>query len=328
MKATNPRHGSMQFWPRKRAAKETPGVKAWATSNDAKALGFAGYKVGMTHVIFTEAKKNALFKGLDVSSAVTVIECPPLKVAGIRAYKTLPAGKKLIAQSFGSIDKEVSRKTYLGSKNTNIAAIDAVSDSDFTYIRLICYTQPKVTGIGKKKPELFEVAVGGSAADQLAYAKENLGKEIAVADVFEAGMFVDAHAVTKGKGYQGVIKRFGVSLKAKKSEKGQRRVGSRSGGWTSRQHMMYRVAQPGQVGYHTRTDYNKVVMLIGDDATKINPDGGFPRYGAVKNTYVLIKGSVPGPSKRLIRFNKAIRPHEAKIAVPEIDYTSTISQQG
>jgi len=146
--------------------------------------------------------------------------------------------------------------------------------------------------------------------------------------VFGTGVVVDAHAVTKGKGYQGVIKRFGVALKAKKSEKGQRRVGARSGGWTSRQHMMYRVAQPGQVGYHTRTDYNKVLMLISTDFEKINPVGGFPRYGQVKNTYVLIKGSVPGPSKRLIRFNKAIRSDDESVAVPEIEYISTISQQG
>jgi hypothetical protein len=41
----------------------------------------------------------------------------------------------------------------------------------------------------------------------------------------------------------------------------------------------------------------------------------------------VLKGSVPGPKKRLVRISHAIRPHP-KLGVPEIDYISTKSQQG
>ena len=37
-----------------------------------------------------------------------------------------------------------------------------------------------------------------------------------------------------------------------------------------------------------------------DEVDQINPDGGFVKYGLVKNDYVLVKGSLPGPSKRLV----------------------------
>ena len=56
-----PRHGSMQFWPRKRARRMYPRVRSWADCKDAKPLGFAGYKVGMTHVIYVDNKKIASY---------------------------------------------------------------------------------------------------------------------------------------------------------------------------------------------------------------------------------------------------------------------------
>ncbi|MCK5630480.1 MAG: 50S ribosomal protein L3, partial [Nanoarchaeota archaeon] len=64
---------------------------------------------------------------------------------------------------------------------------------------------PSLTGIGKKKPEMFEIAVGGNKEDQLNYAKSMLGKEINVADVFKGGQQLDIHAITKGKGVQGPV---------------------------------------------------------------------------------------------------------------------------
>jgi len=40
---------------------------------------------------------------------------------------------------------------------------------------------------------------------------------------------------------------------------------------------------------------------------EINPKGGFPHYGVIRNDAVIVKGSVPGPIKRLIRMRRAIR---------------------
>ena len=328
MKATNPRHGSMQFWPRKRASRHYPRVRSWANAKDVKLLGFAGYKVGMTQVQYVDGKKLSPTKGMDVVSPVTIVECPPLKVFGARAYQKSFYGDNVIAESFSKKDKYLSLKlTANEKKKSKVSTLDKVDAKDLSRVMLVCYTQPSQSNVGKKKPELFEVALGGSVEEQLAYANENLGKEIAVSDVFGAGDMVDIHAVTTGKGYQGVIKRFGVALRVAKSEKGQRRVGARSGGWTSQAHMMYRVAQPGQMGYHTRTEYNKKIMLVESDPEKIAIKGGIRSYGNVKNTYLLIYGSIPGPKKRLIRLTKAIRPKKDKIGTPTIDYVSLESQQ-
>ena len=79
-KAHAPRHGSMQFWPRKRAQREHARVRSWPSANSeaGKPVGFAGYKVGMSHIIVSDNRKNAKTKGMDLMLPVTVIECPPL----------------------------------------------------------------------------------------------------------------------------------------------------------------------------------------------------------------------------------------------------------
>ncbi len=41
---------------------------------------------------------------------------------------------------------------------------------------------------------------------------------------------------------------------------------------------------------------------------EVNPKGGFVKYGLVKNGFVVLKGSIPGPSKRLVMLRKAVRP--------------------
>ncbi|MFT4325898.1 MAG: 50S ribosomal protein L3 [Candidatus Woesearchaeota archaeon] len=324
MKKRNPRHGSMQFWPRKRASRETASVRSWAKSADAKLLGFAGYKVGMTQIGYTDNKKTSLTKGQDIITPVTVIECPPIKIVGARAYKKELYATNVVAQTITS-GKDVA---FPEAKNQTIPAIDKVDVQSVDYVVAIVQTNPSKTGIGKKTPEVFETAIGGSVEDQIAFVTEHLGKEVAVSDVFNAGAFVDIHAVTKGYGTQGPVKRFGINLKQKKSEKGQRAPGSISGGWVAQQHMMYRVAYAGQTGYHLRTDYNKMIMLVDSDVSKINPKGGFVRYGEVKSTYILLAGSVPGPRKRLLRITKAVRSKVEAVEAPALDYISVESKQG
>ncbi|MBR2093063.1 MAG: 50S ribosomal protein L3, partial [Candidatus Methanomethylophilaceae archaeon] len=62
---------------------------------------------------------------------------------------------------------------------------------------------------------------------------------------------------------------------------------------------------------------------------EVTPKGGFINYGEVRNTYVLVHGSVPGPTKRLIRFRDATRaPKKASMDAVEVTYVSTDSKQG
>ena len=139
-----------------------------------------------------------------------------------------------------------------------------------------------------------------------------LDKEIKVDDVFKPGQLIDAHSVTTGKGYQGPVKRFGIRLKHHKSEKGQRRPGVLSA-WGRPLQLMFRAAYASKTGYNMRTDYNKYLFKISND--ELSP---IDNYGIVKNTYILIKGSVPGPKNRLITLTNAVRPNKRlQMATPE-----------
>ena len=323
MKKTNPRHGSMQFWPRVKAKRAHARVRNWNDIGDGL-LGFAGYKVGMTHAIITDNKATSKTKGEDVFFPVSIIECPPLKVASIRFYKKINSCLNPVSQIMSdNLDKELSRKIILPKKKSE----KKEDVKEFDDITLIVYTQPKLTGIGKKKPEIFEIGIGGKKEEKLNYAKEKLGKEIKIEDVFKEGEQIDIHAVTKGKGFQGPVKRFGVTLRSHKSEKSVRNPGS-LGGWKSQGHVMYRVAHAGQTGYHQRTEYNKFILKIGDNPEDIQQKGGFLRYGVVKNPYILVKGSVAGAKKRLIKFGHAIKPsNTVPKEAPSIVYTSKESKQ-
>jgi large subunit ribosomal protein L3 len=327
-KAHKPRAGSMQFWPRVRAKREYTRVRSWADSKDAKLLGFAGYKVGMTHVLAADNKKTSPTKGTNINIPVTIIECPPMKIVGVRFYNVVDGKLNPADQIMFNNNEELKRKISLPKKQDK--KLDSFQEklSEFSDMTLIVSTQPKKTGIGKKKPEVFEVAVGGSLEEKYNYAKENLDKEITINDVFGEGFYVDAKAVTKGKGYQGAVKRFGIGTRAAKSEKGIRAPGS-LGGWIAQQHTMYRIAHAGKMGYHTRTEYNKLILKISENPEEVNPKGGFINYGVVKNPCIIIKGSVAGPKKRLIRLNLAIRPNEkSPIQVPDIKKISVESKQG
>jgi len=342
-KTKSPRSGSLQFWPRKRAKKETARVRSWAKLQEAKLLGFAGYKVGMTHIFYTDNRAHSLTKGSDISCPVTVIECPPLKTISVKFYKkttnALTLSDEILAEK---LDKEFARKINLPKKIkkkiddmsetqgvSEHAQESSISDiKDYDDIRLLVVTQPKLTGIGKKKPELFEIAIGGNKEDKQKYAKEKLGKEIHIHEIFSEGQQIDIHGVTKGKGFQGAVKRFGIGLRSHKSEKTIRGPGS-LGPWRGQGHVMWRVAHAGKMGYHLRTEYNKLVLKIGNKKEEINQKGGFIGYGMVKNPYILIKGSTIGPVKRLLRFNLAIRPNKkVPKEAPNISYISLTSKQG
>ncbi len=315
-----PRQGSMQYWPRSRAADIVARIRTWA-GKEAKLLGFAAYKVGMTHVIATDNRPTSITKNEDIQIPVTILECPPLKIAAVLLYRKDAYGEHCIGQiTTDKLDKEASRSIILPKKPTKKPDTKNVSE-----IRVLAYTQPKLTTIGKKKPEFFELGVGGKTEDKLAYAQNLLGKEIKITDVFTEGQVVDAVAITKGKGYQGPVKRFGLALRSHKSEKTKRGPGS-LGPWHG--FRGFRSPHAGQTGFQQRTEHNKYIIKIAEDATKINAKGGFLRYGVVKNQYLLIKGSLPGASKRLITLTTPKRPlPKLPKEPPAITYTSISSKQ-
>ena len=322
-----PRRGSLQFWPRVKAKRMYPKIRSWTTKSKPKLLGFAGYKAGMTHVLALDNRPASSTKGEKIKIPVTVVETPDLRVLSLRLYAPFSYGSRVISELWADgLSADLSRRLVLPKKRSAPDAIKKMEEAleKATDVRVLVHTQPKQTAFGKKKPDVFEMGVGGSDVKaKFEYAKEILGKEISLSNVFKDGDMLDIHAVTTGKGFQGSVKRFGVSILHRKSHSaGRRKVGT-LGNWDAK---TWRVPHPGQMGFHNRTEYSKQLLKIGTLEDKANPDGGFVNYGLVKGKFALIAGSVPGPKKRLIRFTHSSRVKKTQV-VPEEITISTRSQQ-
>lgn len=321
----------MAYSPRKRARSITARISTWPEGGDgAKLQGFAGYKAGMTHAFVVDYRPRSTTSGQEVQVPVTVLEVPPMKVCGIRFYQDTPYGRKSVGEVWSkSVDKELSRRLPVPKEYDEKAAWDKAAGLQFDDIRALVYTQPVlVPGLPKKKPELMEIRIGGGTMDKrLEYAKSILGKAVTIKDFTKEGEMVDVSSITKGKGWQGTVKRWGVKLLMHKNSKHRRLVGTL--GTKRPNYVRPTVPQGGQVGFHQRTELNKRVLKIGDDGAEVTPKGGFLHYGVVKNSYVLLHGSVPGPSKRLVRLREPVRASGVKLAeAPELTFISVESKQG
>ena len=311
--------GSQGFWPKKRAARMYPRLRISGHYAKALPLGFAAYKAGMANTLYTDSRKDSSTRGMEVAMPVTILDAPPLKVAGIKLYASSAYGLKdsttILAET---VSKDLSRKTSAKPKGTKEKLEKAEKSlSSYAEIRLLVHTQPRMSGMGKKRPELFEVPLGGKPEEQWKYAKDRLGTEIQAKDVFEEGEFIDVIAIDKGKGTQGAVKRFGIKIRPRKSEGKRRHVGS-LGPWHPARVLPGKIALPGQLGFQTRTEYNKRIIALGTDG--LSPKSGWEHYGLVKGNYIMLAGSVPGSRKRLIMLRKASRPPKKvdKVQVKEI----------
>ena len=193
---------------------------------------------------------------------------------------------------------------------------------------MIFQTQPHKTSLPRKKPDIIEIKLSAqdNPIEGVNFALEMLGNEIRARDILTEGDLVDIIAVTKGKGFQGPVKRFGIRILTRKNSKVRRAVAC-IGPWHPAR-VLYTVPRPGQLGFHQRTEYHKRIMLIGENEEEINPKGGFIRYGKIKGDYIILLGSIPGPKKRLIRIRKTIRPSKSfEVRSPEITFISRESQQ-
>ena len=331
-----PRRGSLAFSPRKRASIAVARFRSWSKGDgEPKIQGFAGYKAGMTHVLMVDNQTHSPTEGMEISVPVTILETPSMKIAAIRAYDNTPYGTKSITEAWAKeLDPEFSRSSP-PPKNHDIQAAlkkieESISEGIVDDIFVLTYTLPaRISSIPKKKPDVMENRIGGGdISARFEYAKKILGKEINISDVFKDGELVDVAAITKGKGTQGPVKRWGVQVrKHKHARTGKKRHIGTLGPWHPAR-IRWQVPQLGQMGYHQRTELNKQILRIGSDSKDVNPKGGFLQYGTIGNGFVMLKGTVPGSVKRLIRMRPAIRPPMVSKSIPEISYVSTESKQG
>jgi len=316
------RRGSLEFWPHRRAKKLMPRVRHWPSSSAAVPLGIVGFKAGMTHIMHIDNSESPS-KGMEVMAPVTIIEVPNITVYGVRFYSEDAYGyEKPVLEVF---DKQVS--TNVGIKNPKHTNLEEAAKADFSDLALLAYVNPDGVGFGIKKRMRFEVPLGGKKEEKLEVAKKLLGKEVKLADVFKPGEFVDVTGITKGKGWQGPIKRFGVARQYHKATNKVRHIGT-LGPWHPPK-VLYTVPMAGHMGHNYRTELNKRIIKIGtaSEANSINVAGGFPHYGEVKHDFIVVYGSVPGAPGMVLRIRKALRPTKPA-SETKVTYISTSSKIG
>ena len=327
----HPRRGSLAYMPRVRAPRPVAHVRVWPADAILRLQGFVGYKAGMTHVFMIDDRKGSLTAGQEIVMSATVIDVPPLVVCAIKLYGQTTRGFNTLMEVWSSeLSKDLARVLVVPEKYDQQKALSEaealVKDGKVVEMRLLSHTQPRLSSVPKKKPDLVEISIGGpSIGERWNRSKELLGKQIKVTDVFKEGEFVDVSAITKGKGFQGPVKRWGIKILPRKQDDGARQVGT-LGPWKPPR-VMWTVPGPGQMGYNQRTDINKRILKLGVKGEEVTPSGGFMRYGPVKRDYVLLAGSIPGPAKRLVHLRRAMKG-PAQIAPPSVTSISIVSQQG
>ncbi|KAL1920367.1 60S ribosomal protein uL3 [Calcarisporiella thermophila] len=347
-----PRHGSLGFLPRKRAARHRGRCKAFPKDDRSKPVhmtAFLGYKAGMTHVVRDLDRPGSKMHKKEIVEAVTVIETPPMVVVGVVGYVETPRGLRSLTTVWAEhLSDEVKRRFYKNwyrSKKkafTKYAKKYAEGGKEVerelerikkycSVVRVIAHTQMRKVRIGQKKAHLMEIQLnGGSIAQKVDWAREHFEKTVDVSSIFEQNEYIDVIGVTKGHGYEGVTHRWGTKKLPRKTHRGLRKVAC-IGAWHPSR-VMYSVPRAGQNGYHHRTELNKKIYRIGkgDDKAnastefdltekRITPVGGFPHYGIVNEDFVMIKGCCVGVKKRVLTLRKSLQTHTSRFALEEIN---------
>ena len=294
-------------------------------------MGFTGFKAGMTHVFIIEDRKRSPDFGKEVVLPATVLETPPIRICALKAYTKDVNGLRTLAEAWmKDPPADLERVFTLPESFNTEEALKKIEENlpRIERVRVVAATQPREASVPKKKPDTAEIEVGGGTVkQQFEYAKSLLGKTITAAEIFREGQYVDIASVSTGKGFQGPVKRWGVTILQAKGRKTKRGVAT-LGPWNPH-HVMYSVARAGQMGYHQRTEYNKRILKIGKDGKEITPKGGFLRYGLIQGPYLLLAGSIAGTEKRPIRLRCPARaPSSVAEEPPQITHVSLESPQG
>ncbi|MBM3896950.1 MAG: 50S ribosomal protein L3 [Thaumarchaeota archaeon] len=330
-KHSSPRRGSLAFIPRARRQKLIPRVRTWPTISSDKPtiLGIPTFKAGSIHVMTSDDREKTPNFGKPLFNASTVLATVPITIIGFRAYLKGYDGLQPFTDVFAeNLPKELERKFKMNTKGSE-EKIKPITDnlSNIKQVSALVSVTPEDALLSQKKPFIFEVIIGGGdIKSQVEYAKSMLGKSIKASDVFKAGMMVDVIGVTKGKGFEGPVTRMGIKRKQHKSRKSVRAVGVLNPWHPST--IMYTVPRAGQMGFHQRMDRNKRILAIANAKDQpITPAGGFLHYGNVQNDYLIVKGSVPGPIKRLVTLKLPSRHVKVKAEPPKILQISTVPKR-
>jgi large subunit ribosomal protein L3e len=308
----------------------------------------------MTHVVRDIDRPGSKLHKKEAVEAVTVVEAPPMVVVGVVGYVETPNGLRTLTTVWAShLSDEVKRRFYKNWYNSKKKAftkyakkaaekpqeIEAEVDRIKKYcqvVRVLAHTQMKKLKLRQKVANIMEIQINGGNVDaKVDFARSLFEQEVSVDKVFGEGETLDVCAATRGKGYAGVISRWGITRLPRKTHRGLRKVAC-IGAWHPAR-VRFTVARAGQRGYHHRTELNKRILRIGKkgdsksasteaDLTEkdINPVGGFPHYGQVNEDWLMLKGCIAGSKKRAVTLRKSLvtvakRSHLEPLNVKFID---------
>jgi len=285
----------------------------------------------------------------EVMEAVTVIEVPPMVVIGLVGYVETPRGLRALTTVWAThLSEDVKRRLYknwyrskkkaftkYAKKNTeNKTILEKEINRIKKYasvVRVLAHTQVRKVALGQKKAHIMEIQVNGGTVDQ----KVDFGfglfeKQVPVDAVFSKDEMIDIIGATRGHGFEGVTTRWGTRRLPRKTHKGLRKVAC-IGAWHPAR-VSFTVPRAGQHGYHHRTEMNKKIFKIGkgDDKKngstefdltekRITPMGGFPHYGVVDEDFLIVKGCVLGPRKRVLTLRKTMVHHTKRSALEKVN---------
>ena len=241
----------------------------------------------MGHAIIVDDREGTPNFGKPLFVPFTVVALPPIHVVDSKVY----------AYEDGYL-------VNLGKLTDNIN-LEKIKE-----VRAVVEVIPKEAGFSQKKPFKLELPITGvDVKANVEYLKSIIGKVVQPKEILSKWSYVDVIGVTKGKGFQGPVKRFGIKRKQHKSRKSVRAVGT-LGPWHPAS-VMYTVPRAGQMGYQRRTQYNLRILALSKEPGAMLP------YKKITSDYALIAGSLQGPKGRPLLIRKAVRLQET-VKLPNI----------
>ena len=204
-------------------------------------------------ILATKVGMTQIFNEAGALIPVTVLQAGPCVVTQVKTAEN--DGYEAIQVGFGEKRDKLVNKAQKG-----------------------LFEKAGVTGKRFLKEFRFENASDYKVADEIK------------ADIFAAGDKVDATAISKGKGFQGAIKRLGQHRgPMKHGSKFHRHQGS-NGACSDPSRVFKGKGMPGQMG-------NKKVTIQNLQVVRVDAE----------NNMILVKGAVPGPKKALVTLKETVK---------------------
>jgi 50S ribosomal protein L3 len=219
-------------------------------------------------ILATKLGMTQIFNEAGTLIPVTVLQAGPCIVTQVKTEEN--DGYNSIQVAYGQIRTKLVNKPRAG--HLEKAGIEKVTIEK-----------------GHKKREVFPVGRFLKEFKLESSAEFSVKDEIK-ADIFTAGDKIDASAISKGKGFQGAVKRYGQHRgPMAHGSKFHRHQGS-NGSTSSPSRVFKGKGMPGHMGSEKVTIQNLEVVRVDKD-----------------DNLILVKGSVPGPKKSLVVIKEAVK---------------------